>query len=270
MHHDVTKFTIQCPCDASTLRLLCLKCIHALMGMITIILRSDAPDKTRPSYMPFTIRPVVPEDTPALSRICLLTGDAGQSAEPLHRHGKLPGLVWALPYVLLPPETAQTWGFVLTDDAVSDDDHTTKIIKGYVVGTSDTQAFERATEGEWWPALRIRFPLSSEVDERTTADQDYIDLIHRVPEVAPEACLAVSCAHMHINLLPEVQRQGWGRKLIGCAVDHLRGQQIGALWVGMDERNVAARIFYGKVGFRGIEGSPDKYMALNFDEAGRE
>jgi len=26
-------------------------------------------------------------------------------------------LVWALPYVLLPPETAQTWVFVLADDA---------------------------------------------------------------------------------------------------------------------------------------------------------
>jgi len=75
--------------------------------------------------MPFTIRPVVPEDTPALSRICLLTGDAGQSAESLHRHCELPGLVWALPYVSLPSETARTWGFVLVDDAASDDDHKT-------------------------------------------------------------------------------------------------------------------------------------------------
>ena len=213
----------------------------------------------------FTIRPVVPEDITALSRICILTGDAGQSAEPLHRHGELPGLLWALPYVLLPTETAQTWGFVLVDDAAPDDDHTTKVIKGYILGTSDTRVFERVTEGEWWPALRIRFPLSSEVDERTTADQDHIDLIHRAPDVAPEACLAVSPAHMHINLLPEVQRHGWGRKLIGCAVDHLRGQHIGALWVGMDERNVAARIFYEKVGFRGVEGAPDKFMALDFE-----
>lgn len=159
----------------------------------------------------------------------------------------------------------QIWGFVLTDDASSDDDHTTKVIKGYILGSSDTRAFERATEGEWWPALKIRFPLSSEVNERTTADQDYIDLIHRAPDVAPEACLAVSPAHMHVNLLPEVQRHGWGRKLIECAVDHLRGQQIGALWVGIDGRNVAARIFYEKLGFRGIEGALDIFMALNFE-----
>lgn len=219
--------------------------------------------------MPFTIRPVVPEDAPALSRICLLTADAGQSAESLHRHGELPGLVWALPYVLLPIESAQTWGFVLADDAASEDDHITKTIKGYILGSSDSRAFERATDREWWPALRNRFPLSREVDEGTTADQDYIDLIHRAPDVAPEACLAVSPVHMHINLLPEVQRHGWGRKLIGCAVDHLRRQQIGALWVGLDERNVAAGRFYEKVGFRGIEGAPDKFMALDF-EAGEE
>ncbi len=215
--------------------------------------------------MPFTIRPVVPEDTSALSRICLLTGHAGQSAEPLHTHGELPGLVWALPYVLLPPKTAQTWCFVLADDAAPDDGHTTKVVKGYILGTSDTRAFEAATEGDWWPTLRIRFPLSSDMDERTKADQDHIDLIHREPDIAPEACLAVSPAHIHINLLPEVQRRGWGRKLIGCAVDHLRGQQIGALWVGMDERNIPARIFYEKLGFRGIEGAPDKMMALDFE-----
>jgi ribosomal protein S18 acetylase RimI-like enzyme len=70
---------------------------------------------------------------------------------------------------------------------------------------------------------------------------------------------------MHINLLPEVQRHGWEWKLIGCAVEHLRGQQIGALWVGMDERNVAARRFYEKLGFRAIEGAPDKFMALDFE-----
>lgn len=248
------------------LRLLCLKCIHTPIGYHHNLTFDLTPKQTPVLYMPFTIRPVVPEDTPALSRICLLTGHAGQSAEPLHRQGELLGLVWALPYVLLPPETAQTWGFVLADDAAPDGDHTTKVIKGYILGSSDTRAFERATEGEWWPALRTRFPLSSEVDdERTTADQDYIDLIHRAPDVAPEACIAVSPAHMHINLLPEVQRHGWGRKLIGRAVDHLRGQQIGALWVGMDERNVAARIFYEKLGFRGIEGAPDKLMALDFE-----
>ncbi|KAI0003099.1 acyl-CoA N-acyltransferase, partial [Russula compacta] len=214
--------------------------------------------------MPLTIRPVDPADTPALSLICLLTGDAGQSAEPLHEHGELPGLAWALPYVLLPSGTAHTWGFVLADDTAPDEDHTTKAIKGYVLGTSDTRAYEAATKTEWWPSLRTRFPLSSNGDKRTKADQEYIDLIHRTPDAAPEACLVVSLAHMHINLLPEVQRQGWGRKLIGSAVDYLRGQQIDAMWLGMDKRNIVARNFYEKLGFRGIKDAPDNMVALDF------
>jgi ribosomal protein S18 acetylase RimI-like enzyme len=215
--------------------------------------------------MPFTIRPVVLEDAPALSRICLLTGDAGQSAEHLHRHCELPGLVWALPYVSLPSETARTWGFVLVDETALDDGGTTKAIKGYVVGTSDTRAYEAATEAEWWPSLRNRFSLSSNGDGRTKADQEYIDLIHRTPDVALDACLAVSPAHMHINLLPEVQRRGWGRKLIGRVVEHLREEGIDAMWLGINERNTAARTFYEKLGFWGIKGAPSELMALDFE-----
>ncbi len=212
--------------------------------------------------MSLAIRPVFPEDITAISRICLLTADAGRSAETLHRHGELPALVWALPYVLLPPMTAHTWGFVLVDTLAPQDDHTTSTVKGYILGTSDTRAYEAATEAEWWPPLRIRFPLQSDGDERTKEDERYIDIIHRAPEPADETCLAVSPAHMHINLLPEVQRRGWGRKLVGKAVDHLREQGIGSVWLGLDERNTSGRKFYEKIGFKGIAGAPNNKMAL--------
>lgn len=214
--------------------------------------------------MSLVIRPVVLEDIAAISRICLLTADAGRSAETLHRHGELPGLVWALPYVLLPPMTAHTWGFVLVDTSVSDDDHTTRAVKGYILGTSDSRAYEAATGAEWWPPLRIRFPLESDGDERTEADERYINTIHRAPD-RHEACLAVGPAHMHINLLPEVQRRGWGRKLLGVAVDHLRRQGIGSLWLVYDERNTSGRKFYERVGFKGITGAPSNKLALDFD-----
>lgn len=214
--------------------------------------------------MSFAIRPVAPEDITAISRICLLTAAAGRSAETLHKHDELPGLVWALPYVLLPPMIARTWGFVLVDTSAPDDDRTTRTVKGYILGTSDSRAHEATTEAEWWPPLRIRFPLERGGDERTEADDRCISIIHRAPEPAHEACLAVSPAHMHINLLPEVQRRGWGRKLVGKAVDHLRGQGIGSVWLGLDERNTSARKFYERVGFKGITGAPNNNMALHF------
>jgi GNAT superfamily N-acetyltransferase len=151
------------------------------------------------------------------------------------------------------------------DETALDDGGTTKAIKGYVVGTSDTRTYEVATEAEWWPSLRIRFPLSDIGDERTKADQECIDLIHRAPDVAFEACLAVSPAHIHINPLPEVQRRGWGRRLIGCVVERLRDEGIDAMWLGINERNTAARTFYEKLGFRGIKGAPSGMMALDFE-----
>ncbi|KAI0269134.1 acyl-CoA N-acyltransferase [Gloeopeniophorella convolvens] len=217
--------------------------------------------------MPLTIRPAVPADAPALSRICLLTGDAGQSAESLHKHGQLLGLFWALPYVLLPSERAHTWAYVLADDTAPDD-HSTDAVKGYILGTSNTRAYEAAADAEWWPPLRARFPSESSGDaddERTEADKRYIGWLHQGVSPALDTCLAVSPAHMHIDLLPEVQRRGWGRKLIGCAVDHLRAQGIGALWLGMDGRNADARIFYEKLGFKGIPGAPDTHVALYFE-----
>jgi ribosomal protein S18 acetylase RimI-like enzyme len=215
--------------------------------------------------MSWVIRPVAPEDITAISRICLLTADAGRSAETLYSHDELPGLVWALPYVLLPPMTARTWGFVLVDPSAPDNDHSTRAVKGYILGTTDSRAHEAAAEALWWPPLRRRFPLESGGDERTEADERCISIIHRAPDPAHEACLTVSPAHMHINLLPEVQRRGWGIKLIGTAVDHLRGEGISSVWLGLDERNTSARKFYEKVGFKGIIGAPNSNMALDFN-----
>ncbi|KAI0036815.1 acyl-CoA N-acyltransferase, partial [Vararia minispora EC-137] len=197
------------------------------------------------------IRPVRASDAPAVERICLLTGDAGASAAHLHSPSRqnLLGAVWAVPYVLMP----YTFGFVLVDD---DDDDSS--VKGYVLGATDSDAFARAEEQSWWPALRERYPLQPRADEepRTKADETYIGIIHRAPDAPHPACLALSPAHLHIDLLPEVQRQGWGRKLIGRAVQELEGMGLRAVWLGMDPRNEDAAKFYERLGFEKIEGAP--------------
>ena len=59
------------------------------------------------------IRHTQPSDAPSLSRICLLTADAGKNGESHHSIPELPGLVYAAPYVHLP----YTAGFVLVTDA---------------------------------------------------------------------------------------------------------------------------------------------------------
>jgi hypothetical protein len=74
--------------------------------------------------MPISIRQASVDDAPALSRICLLTADAGKSAEDLHNFPELPGLLWAVPYVHLPT----TWGFVMVDEINGE-------VVGYIVGS---------------------------------------------------------------------------------------------------------------------------------------
>ncbi|VDC06125.1 unnamed protein product [Peniophora sp. CBMAI 1063] len=208
-----------------------------------------------------TIRPVRESDAPSIANICLLTGNAGASAEHLHSSSRrdLLGSVWALPYVHLP----HTFGFVLVDDA---DD----VPQGYLLGTTDSLAFAKVEEEQWWPPLRKRYPLNAsddapESEPRTEADQRYISLIHRAPDAPHPAALALSPVHMHIDLLPAVQRQGWGRRMIDAAVTHLKKEGYGALWLGLDPANESADKFYARLGFEGIEGAPSNVRGLRFE-----
>jgi hypothetical protein len=75
--------------------------------------------------MTIKICKVTEDDEVSVSRICLLTADAGVSAEALHDFGELPGLVYAVPYIRMPT----TWGFVLEDEAAQE-------VVGYVLGST--------------------------------------------------------------------------------------------------------------------------------------
>src|ERR1700761_2348388 len=112
--------------------------------------------------MAIKIRPASVNDAPALSRICLLTADAGKSAEHLHKFPELPGLVWAVPYVSLPT----TWGFVLEEDNGE--------VVGYIVGSKDTPVYEKHAAEHLWPVLAERYPLSAAT---APADQQYAKLL---------------------------------------------------------------------------------------------
>jgi ribosomal protein S18 acetylase RimI-like enzyme len=199
--------------------------------------------------MSLTIRKATEADAPALSRICLLTADAGKSAEHLHDYRELPGLVFSVPYVKLPT----TWAFVLvneSDEAV-----------GYIVGSTDTRTYEKYAAQHWWPPLAENYPLSLAVKPD---DKRYMERFQKA-QAAPDADIAFAAAHLHINILEKYQRQGWGRKLITTAIEYLKGQNVegAGVWLGLDPRNSEARKFYERVGFRKIEGE-DNEMGVKF------
>jgi ribosomal protein S18 acetylase RimI-like enzyme len=199
--------------------------------------------------MSLTIRKATEADAPALSRICLLTANAGGSAEHLHDYGELPGLVYSVPYVKLPT----TWAFVLVDE--------TNEAAGYIVGSTDTRAYEKYAVQHWWPPLAKKYPPSLAIKPD---DKRYMNIFQKRTPV-PDANIAFAAAHLHINILDKYQRQGWGRKLITTAVQYLKGQNVegAGVCLGLDPRNSEARKFYERVGFTKIEGE-DNEMGLKF------
>ena len=102
------------------------------------------------------LRPYRASDLDALYDICLVTGDAGNDASPLHNDRKVIGHLYSAPYGVFEPGNA----FVAEDD---------EGVAGYIVGTYDTNAFEARLEREWWPALRQHYAQVPEAD-LTAAD----------------------------------------------------------------------------------------------------
>src|SRR5215469_1136966 len=136
------------------------------------------------STMAAQIRPYRPGDLEDLYRICLLTGWSGEDASAIYEDKKLVGHLYAAPYGVLAPECA----------LVAEDDQG---VAGYILGATDTAAFEALTEAQWWPKLRAEYPdpKATPAAERTP-DQQLARLIHR-PSRMPAALLERFPAHLH-------------------------------------------------------------------------
>lgn len=180
------------------------------------------------------LRPAVPADRERLHEICLRTGDAGGDATELHGDPMLLGHVWAAPYLVHAPEHA----FVVADDRGA---------RGYVLGALDSRAFEATLEREWWPSLRDRYPLGA--DGRTDADQTVVALLHDPPTAVEEVLAAGYPSHLHIDLLPDAQGQGWGRRLVEQVLGSLADAGSPGVHLGVSARNERAIGFYRATGF---------------------
>lgn len=186
------------------------------------------------------IRAAQQRDLDRFYEICVRTADAGDDASALHDDPQLVGHVWAAPYLLHEPEHA----FVVVDG----DDRA----GGYAVGALDSRAFEAELERSWWPALRLRYPLDG--NEGTPADRAAIALIHQ-PPLAIDAIVVEFPSHLHIDLLPEFQGRGHGRRLIETLLGSLADAGSPGVHLGVSARNERAIGFYRAVGFEELGAS---------------
>jgi ribosomal protein S18 acetylase RimI-like enzyme len=186
--------------------------------------------------MPFRIRPYHPSDLYALYRICLCTGDSGSDASQLYDDQELLGHFYAGPYAIFEPDLC----FVLTHGGTP---------SGYVLGTRDSAVFSEQCEQDWFLVLRDRYPLPASADR--SPDAQVIRLIHQGHQVHED--LMVYPAHLHIDLLPEAQGQGWGRALMQTFLARLRALDVPGVHLGVGTSNSRAITFYERVGFHRIK-----------------
>ncbi len=187
-------------------------------------------------FMSLIIRQYKKSDLPRLYEICLKTGDSGKDATELYKDPMLLGNFYSAPYAVIHPELT----FILTDNDIP---------IGYILGTNDSVLFQQRTEKDWFPLLRIKYPFPDESDN--TTDAKIIRLIHKGYIPRPE--LISFPAHLHIDILPEGQGKGMGKKLIETFCNKLIEMKVPALHLEVGKRNTDAIKFYEKIGFHQVK-----------------
>jgi ribosomal protein S18 acetylase RimI-like enzyme len=186
------------------------------------------------------IRPYRPGDEPALASICLRTAAGGDDATGMLDDDELWASLFVLPYLEHDPDLA----FVVESDSGEP--------TGYVVATGDSDAFELWFRDVWWPRFSERWP---EPNQQLT-EQDRLLRYAYDRRGEPGAFAVKFPAHLHIDLLPELQRQGFGRRLIEALQDALRAQGVDGLHVVARIDNHGAVAFYVRLGFTELAREP--------------
>jgi len=185
------------------------------------------------------MRPGTLHDLPGVYRVCLLTGAGGADASAGHADPDLLGHVWAGPYLVFP-------------DAVTRVIHDEQGVAGYCLAVPDTATFEDWVDEVWLPPLRERHPAGSGA---TDADAALVERLHQ-PTRTDAGLLASHPAHLHVDLLPRLQGQGWGRRVVADVLEGLHRVGAPGVHLGVDLENLRAQAFYERIGFTELPGPP--------------
>lgn len=175
------------------------------------------------------------DDLDQIYGISLATGNGGQDASHLYRDGRLIGHIYSAPYVVLNPQTT-----LVAEDEIG--------IAGYIVGTHDTAAFETRLGRDWWPALRDQYADPAGDPSGWMADERRSFAIHHPRTMWAEIVTAYP-AHIHMNLMPRLQGQGVGSRLLEQWISEARQAGVRGIHLGVNADNQSGLRFWSSRGF---------------------
>ncbi len=203
------------------------------------------------------IRDYRPGDEAAAYYVCLKTGDNGKDGEPFYPDDPdALGRIYVGPYLKFEPGLA----LVLEDD---------EGVAGYALGAMDSRRFYQRYEQEWRPTLCRDFPAPTG-DAAAWSRVEAVHYLYHHPDYTCPEPYAQYPSHLHIDLLPRAQGQGYGRRMIEQLVERIRAANSPGVHLGMSAVNDAAYRFYRALGFEellrhgvGEEGSI--YLGMKLD-----
>ncbi|KAH7350306.1 acyl-CoA N-acyltransferase [Pyrenochaeta sp. MPI-SDFR-AT-0127] len=174
------------------------------------------------------------------------TIDQGLDWEPARTIGSY---LWYKAYVSLAPSTCMVL-----------DDGSGRVI-GYCIGTAETRCFAQEWRNTFAKSIDATLVPRPETKSHDPAMEQ--DLVRNFRHALyngecsmllpwPEA-LEKYPAHMHIDILPEYQRKGYGTVLISAFFEAVKGLGAGGVHLDMVRTNSAGRAFYTRIGFRVCE-----------------
>lgn len=132
---------------------------------------------------------------------------------------------------------------------VATDENDTAV--GYVICSTDISLFRKKMMTEFSKRVKKTYPASLPMLYAT------VIAVYITPKKYR--------THLHIDLLPEAQRQGLGTRLIDSLVSHLKEKGFRNVSVMTISKNSMGYKFYTKYGFRKVYGITPDRITMTFD-----